>query len=89
MIPAVGARPSGPDTVKPPTGASRPPGRQQGEKSMESYQKLRQLVEQAAEDIEKAEGGNKAAGTRARQTMQEVKNLAQEIRKEILTLRGD
>src|SRR5690606_11683394 len=58
-------------------------------KSMDSYQKLRQLVEQAAEDIEKAEGGNKAAGTRARQTMQEVKNLAQEIRKEILTLRGD
>lgn len=56
---------------------------------MESYQKLRQIVEQAAEDIEKAEGGNKAAGTRVRQTMQEVKNLAQEIRKEILSMRGD
>ncbi len=56
---------------------------------MESYQKLRQLIEEAADDIEKAKGGNKAAGTRARVTMQEVKNLAQEIRKEILTLRGD
>ncbi|MFG0285696.1 MAG: histone H1 [Phycisphaerales bacterium JB039] len=54
---------------------------------MESYQKLRQLVDSAAEDIEKAEGGNKAAGTRARQTMQEIKNLAQDIRKEILSLR--
>lgn len=56
---------------------------------MESYQKLRQLVESAAEDIEKAEGGNKAAGTRARQTMQEIKNLAQDIRKEVLTLRDN
>jgi hypothetical protein len=55
--------------------------------AMESYQKLRQLVDSAAEDIEKAEGGTKAAGTRARQTMQEIKNLAQDIRKEILTLR--
>ncbi|MEO0629937.1 MAG: hypothetical protein AAFY46_04320 [Planctomycetota bacterium] len=35
----------------------------------------------------KAEGGNKAAGTRARKSLQDVRNLAQDIRKEILELR--
>ena len=54
---------------------------------MESYERLRQLVESAQEDIQKAEGGNKAAGTRARKTMQDVKNAAQDVRKEILEVR--
>lgn len=35
----------------------------------------------------KAEGGNKAAGTRARQLMQDIKNAAQEVREKILELR--
>lgn len=54
---------------------------------MESYDRLIKLVESAAEDIQKAEGGNKAAGTRARKIMQDVKNAAQDVRKEILELR--
>lgn len=54
---------------------------------MESYQKLRQLVEEIAEDVYKAVGGNKAAGTRVRKTMQEIKNTAQEVRKQILDIR--
>ncbi|HED54768.1 MAG TPA: histone H1 [Phycisphaerales bacterium] len=54
---------------------------------MESFEKLKQAVVQAEDDIAKAEGGNKAAGTRARKALQDVRNLAQEIRKEILTLR--
>ncbi len=54
---------------------------------MESYEKLKQLVHEAEDDIAKAEGGNKAAGTRARKVLQDVRNLAQDIRKEILTLR--
>ncbi len=54
---------------------------------MEVYNRLRELVESAEEDIAKAEGGNKAAGTRARQTMQEVKKAAQEVRQKILELR--
>jgi len=33
-------------------------------------------------------GGNKAAGTRARQTMQDIKNTAQNIREKILELRS-
>jgi hypothetical protein len=55
---------------------------------MEEYEKLKKLVVEAEEDIKKAAGGNKAAGTRARQTMQEVKNTAQNVREKILELRN-
>ena len=54
---------------------------------MESYEKLKQMVEEVAEDVYKAVGGNKAAGTRVRKVMQEIKNTAQEVRKSILTIR--
>ena len=52
-----------------------------------NFMKLVQTVESAREDVDKAKAGNKAACTRVRQTMQDVKNLAQEIRKEMLELR--
>ena len=55
---------------------------------MEAYERLKQLVASADEDIRKAEGGNKAAGTRARQIMQDVKNAAQEVREAILAARS-
>lgn len=55
---------------------------------MESYEQLCRLVESARDDIQKAEGGNKAAGTRARKTMQEIKNSAQEVRKAMLEVRA-
>jgi|TARA_R110000782_G_scaffold45706_16_gene101414 hypothetical protein len=51
---------------------------------MDSLDKLQGLVESCREDFNKAKGGNKAAGTRVRKTMQDIKNLAQEIRKEML-----
>lgn len=54
---------------------------------MEAYERLKQLVASAEEDIKKAEGGNKAAGTRARQIMQDIKNAAQDVRQAILTAR--
>jgi hypothetical protein len=54
---------------------------------MESYQKLKQMVDEVAEDVYKAVGGNKAAGTRVRKVMQEIKNTAQEVRKQILDIR--
>jgi uncharacterized protein YktA (UPF0223 family) len=54
---------------------------------MESYQKLKQLVDEVAEDVYKAIGGNKAAGTRVRKAMQEIKNTAQEVRKRVLEIR--
>ena len=54
---------------------------------MEAYERLKQLVASAEEDIKKAEVGNKAAGTRARQIMQDIKNAAQDVRQAILTAR--
>ncbi len=58
------------------------------EKPQEAYEHLRQLVESAAEDVMKAAGGNKAAGTRVRKIMQDVKAAAQEVRKGILETRS-
>jgi hypothetical protein len=55
---------------------------------VEAFDLLKKLVVEAEEDVKKAEGGNKAAGTRARQTMQEIKNAAQEVRQKILDLRA-
>jgi len=56
--------------------------------TMEEYEKLKRLVESASEDIAKAEGGNKAAGTRVRKMMQDIKAAAQEVRKKILESRS-
>jgi len=55
---------------------------------MEEYETLKKLVEAAAEDVAKAEGGNKAAGTRVRKAMQDIKNAAQNVRKKILEVRS-
>lgn len=55
---------------------------------MEEYEHLRQLVEAAADDVAKASGGNKAAGTRVRKSMQEIKEAAQLVRKRILEVRS-
>ena len=54
---------------------------------MSSYVKLIEVVEAIKGDVEKAEAGNKAATGRVRKAMQEVKNVAQDIRKEMLELR--
>jgi len=51
---------------------------------MQEYEKLKQLVTEAEEDVNKAHGGNKAAGTRVRKKMQEIKSAAQDVRKKIL-----
>lgn len=55
---------------------------------MQSYDTLKRLIMEIEPDVQKAEGGNKAAGTRVRQAMQEIKNAAQEVRKAILEMRG-
>ena len=51
---------------------------------MQEYETLKRLVQEADEDVAKAIGGNKAAGTRVRKKMQEIKAAAQEVRKKIL-----
>lgn len=56
---------------------------------MQEYERLKQAVHEIDEDINKAKGGNKAAGTRVRKAMQEVKNIAQDIRKKVLEFRSD
>ena len=53
----------------------------------ENYDKLVSIIEEAREDVEKAEGGNKAATARVRKAMQELKAVAQDVRKEMLELR--
>ena len=57
-------------------------------RNMQEYETLKQLVASAEEDIIKAEGGNKAAGTRIRKLMQEVKQAAQQVRIKILEQRS-
>jgi ribosomal protein S17E len=53
------------------------------------YETLKRLVTEVDDDISKAAGGNKAAGTRVRKKMQEIKAAAQEIRKKVLEGRED
>lgn len=55
---------------------------------MQAYETLKKLIAEIEEDIRKAEGGNKAAGTRVRSAMQEIKDAAQEVRKGVLEMRG-
>ncbi len=54
---------------------------------MEAYDRLVRIVEEIAEEVRKAEGGNKAAGTRVRKSMQDVKKAAQELRVGMLETR--
>ena len=51
---------------------------------MQEFETLKQMVAEAEGDVQKAEGGNKAAGTRVRKKMQEIKAAAQDVRKKIL-----
>ncbi|HSH94899.1 MAG TPA: hypothetical protein VK968_12185 [Roseimicrobium sp.] len=55
-----------------------------GGNTMQEYETLKRLVAEAEEDVGKAIGGNKAAGTRVRKKMQEIKAAAQEVRKKVL-----
>jgi DNA anti-recombination protein RmuC len=51
---------------------------------MEKFEQIKALIEQTQGDLEKFFAkGNSTAGTRVRKAMQELKDLAQELRKEI------
>jgi hypothetical protein len=54
---------------------------------MQEYEELKRLIEEADSDIKKAEGGNKAAGTRVRKQMQQIKSAAQTVRNKVLEMR--
>jgi hypothetical protein len=55
---------------------------------MDLYDTLCRLVREVEEDMKKATGGNKAAGTRVRKSMQAIKDCAQQIRSKVLEMRG-
>ena len=55
---------------------------------MDLYETLCLLVREVEEDMKKAVGGNKAAGTRVRKSMQDIKDTAQQIRQRVLEMRG-
>jgi hypothetical protein len=55
---------------------------------MQAYEQLKVLVAEIEADVNKAEGGNKAAGTRVRKQMQEIKKAAQVVRNGVLEIRS-
>jgi hypothetical protein len=56
----------------------------------ERYGQLTDVLDDAEEDLMKFyEKGNKAAGTRARKSLMELKKLAHEIRQEIQDIKND
>lgn len=56
---------------------------------MDNYNKLKEIVETVEADFDKFYNkGNAAAGTRVRKAMQEMKNLAQDIRKEVSEIKN-
>ena len=54
---------------------------------MQEYENLKAMVAEIEADINKAQGGNKAAGTRVRKQMQQIKQAAQNVRNRILEIR--
>ena len=55
---------------------------------MQEYEDLKVLVAEIEADISKAEGGNKAAGTRVRKQMQRIKQASQLVRNRVLEIRS-
>ena len=56
---------------------------------MEEYETLKRLIAEVEEDVIKAiRNSNKAAGTRVRKVMQDIKKAAQAVRIKILETRG-
>lgn len=54
---------------------------------LQAYEDLKNLVMSIDDDVRKAAGGNKAAGTRVRKHMQDIKNQAQALRVKVLETR--
>jgi hypothetical protein len=55
---------------------------------VQSFEDLVRIVNDVRPDLEKAEAkGNRAAGTRVRKAMQDIKKAAQAVREDVLKLR--
>ena len=56
---------------------------------MKKYQELVEIINNSGDDFKKFyEKGNNAAGTRVRKAMQDLKALAQEVRKEVSDIKN-
>lgn len=57
---------------------------------MSRFDDIKNVIDGVEEDMKKFyEKGNKAAGTRARKGLQELRNLAQEVRLEIQDIKNN
>ena len=56
---------------------------------MQEFETLKRLVIEAEPDVQKASGGNRAAGTRVRKKMQDIKAAAQAVRQKVLEGRDE
>jgi hypothetical protein len=57
---------------------------------MKNFDQIKEVMEAAEADVAKfVEKGNKAAGTRVRQAMQEVKKLAQQVRLDVQEIKNN
>ena len=56
---------------------------------MEAHIKMKAAIETYLAENEKFESGNKAAGTRARKALMEIKNLAGDRRQEIQEVKNN
>jgi len=55
---------------------------------MKNIEKIQEVLTEAHADVEKFVNGNKAAGTRIRKAMQEIKSLAQSVRVEVQNIKN-
>lgn len=55
---------------------------------MQEFDELKAMVAAVEDDLNKAQSGNKAAGTRVRKQMQQIKTAAGNIRSKVLELRS-
>jgi hypothetical protein len=55
--------------------------------AMDEFDRLEQIVTEGKQDWLKFKGGNKAAGTRVRKVMQDIKAQAQVVREKVLETR--
>ncbi len=67
--------------------ARRLPEKKKGTDVSANFEKLVKIVEETRADMEKAEAGNKSAAVRVRKSMQDIKQVAQDIRKDMMNVK--
>ena len=56
---------------------------------MQKFIEIKNLIASAEADVEKFGNGNKAAGTRVRKAMLDLKKLAQDVRVQVQEVKND